>query len=54
MISRLLSKLYGIILGKDQIWLLSQGKRDRGQANFRRYHSTIDHLITLRNIVEEC
>jgi hypothetical protein len=48
MISPLLSKLYGIILEKKiNIWLESHRKRVKG------YHSTMDHLVTLRIIVEE-
>jgi len=55
MISPLLAKLYGIILEKKiNIWLESEGKRAKGQAGFRRHHSTTDHLITLRIIMEEC
>ena len=55
MINPLLVKLYGIILEKKlSIWLKSEGKRAKGQAGFRRQHSTTDHLITLRIIVEEC
>ena len=55
MISRLLAKLYGIILEKKiSIWIESVGKRSKGQAGFRRKHSTIDHLVTLRIIMEEC
>ena len=55
MISPLLAKLYGIILEKKiSRWLASEGKRAKGQAGFRRHHSTTDHLITLRIIMEEC
>ena len=55
MISPLLSKLYGIILEKKiSRWLESKGKRAKGQVGFRRPHSTTDHLVTLRIIVEEC
>ena len=55
MISPLLAKLYGIILEKKiSIWLESEGKWAKGQAGFKRHHSTMDHLITLRIIMEEC
>jgi hypothetical protein len=55
MISPILAKLYGIILEKKiSLWLESHGKRAKGQARFRRYHSTVDHLVTLRIIAEEC
>ena len=55
MISPLLAKLYGIILEKKlSIWLESEGKQAKGQAGFRRQHSTMDHLIMLRIIMEEC
>ena len=55
MISPLLAKLYGSILEKKlSIWLESEGKRAKGQAGFRRHHSTTDHLVTLRIIAEEC
>jgi hypothetical protein len=51
MISSILDKLYGIILEKKiNIWLESHGKRAKGQAGFRRYHSTMDHLVTFRII----
>ena len=39
---------------KLRIWLESKGKQAKGQAGFRRHHSTIDHLVTLRIIAEEC
>jgi hypothetical protein len=35
------------------LWLESNGKRDKGHARFRRYHSTFDHLVTFRIIAEE-
>ena len=52
--SLILSKLYGITLEKKIIiWLKICGKRAKGQAGFRRYHSTLDHLVTFRIITEE-
>ena len=54
MISPILAKLYGIILeNKISLWLESHGKRAKGRARFRRYHSTIDHLVTFRIIAKE-
>jgi hypothetical protein len=54
MISPILSKLYGIILEKKiSLWLETHGKRDKGQDGFRRYHSTLDHIVTFRIIAEE-
>jgi hypothetical protein len=54
MISPILAKLYGIILEKKiSLWLESHSKRAKGQARFRRYHSTVDHLVTFRIIAEE-
>ena len=55
MIRPLLAKLYGIILEKKiNEWLEMEGKQAKGQASFRRNHSTTDHLVTLRIIAEEC
>ena len=55
MISPLLAKLYGIILEKKiNRWLESEGQWAKGQAGFRRQHSTMDQLVTLRIIMEEC
>jgi hypothetical protein len=55
MISPILAKLYGSILEKKiNTWLESNGKRAKGQAGFRGYHSTVDHLVTFRIIAEEC
>jgi hypothetical protein len=54
MISLILAKIYGIILEKKiSLWLESHSKRYKGQAVFRRYHSTMDHLVTFRIIAEE-
>jgi hypothetical protein len=54
MISLILVKLYGIILEKKiSLWLESHGKRAKGQAEFMRYHSTMDHLVTFKIIAEE-
>ena len=54
MIIPLLAKLYGIILEKKiNGWLEMEGKRAKGQAGFRRNHSTTDHLLTLRIIAKE-
>jgi hypothetical protein len=54
MITLILSKLYGIILEKNiNLWLESHGKRDKGWSGFRRYYSTVDHLVTFRIISEE-
>ena len=38
---------------KISIWLESHGKRAKGQARFRRYHSTLDHPVTFRIIAED-
>ena len=35
------------------MWLEIEGKRAKGQVGFRRKHSTKDHLVMLRIIVEE-
>jgi hypothetical protein len=54
MISPILAKLYGIILEKKiNIWLESHDKRDKGKAGFRRYHSTVDHIVTFMIIAKE-
>jgi hypothetical protein len=54
MISLILAKLYGIILEKkNSLWLRSHGKRAKGHTRFRRYHSTVDHIVTFRIIAEE-
>jgi hypothetical protein len=55
MISPILAKLYGSILEKKiSIWLERHIKRVKGHAGFRGYHSTMDLLVILRIIAEEC
>ena len=50
----ILNKLYGIRLEKKiNEWIEMEGKRDKGQASFRRNHSTTYHLLTLRIITKE-
>jgi hypothetical protein len=54
-ISPILTKLYGSILEKKiDAWIERHGKRARGKFGFRGYHSTMDHLVTFRIIIEEC
>jgi len=51
MIILILAKLYGIILeNKIILWLEIHGKIAKGQVRFRRYHSTMDHIVTFRII----
>jgi hypothetical protein len=55
MINPILAKKYGIILENNiNIWLKIHRKRTKGQVGYRIYHSTMDHLVTLRIIGEEC
>ena len=55
MISLILARLYGTILkNKISLYLESHGKRAKGQAGFRRYHSIVHHIVTFRIIAEEC
>jgi hypothetical protein len=54
MISPILAKLYGIILEKKiSLWIESHGKRAKGHNGFRRYHSSVDHLVTFTIIAKE-
>jgi hypothetical protein len=54
MINPLLGKLFGnMIERKISKWAETEGKRANGQAGFRPKHSTIDHGITLRYLVEK-
>ena len=34
-------------------WAAKNGKRAYGQSGFRKHHGTIDHLVTLRVLMEE-
>ena len=56
MISRdILANLYGIIFKKKiSIWIESEGKHAKGEAGFRKKHSTTEHLVDIRIILEEC
>jgi hypothetical protein len=54
MISSILAKIYGISLEKKiSLWLESHSKRAKGEVGFRRYHSTVDHVVIFRIIAEE-
>jgi hypothetical protein len=54
MISSILAKLYGIILEKKiKLWLEIHGKRAKFLVGFRRYHSTVDHLVTFTIIAKD-
>ena len=49
-----MSKLLGRILEQAKSsWAETNDKRAKGQAGFRPKHSTIDHLISLRVLMEE-
>jgi hypothetical protein len=53
--SLVLAKLNGIIQEKKiSSWLESYGKMAKDHVGFKIYHSIVDHLITLRIIVEVC
>ena len=54
MVSSTIAKLYNTIMKqKMSTWVESTSKRELGQAGFRPKHSIVDHLATLRVIVEE-
>ncbi|MCO5582472.1 hypothetical protein L7F22_036368 [Adiantum nelumboides] len=54
MVSSCMAKVFGSIIEKDlSTWAEYNGKRAIGQAGFRARHSTVDHLITLRVLMEE-
>jgi hypothetical protein len=54
MISPLLSKIYiSVFENNINMWLEIHGKGAKRQVVFRGYHSTMDHIVTLRIIGEE-
>lgn len=54
MINPLFGKLFGsMVEHRISYWAEKEGKRAKGQAGFRPKHSTIDHCITLRHMVEK-
>ena len=55
MVGSLMEKLFGCIMEmKISEWVENNGKRALGQAGFRKHHSTIDHLVTLRVLIWKC
>ena len=55
MINHTLAKLYRLMLDANiSLWIENHGKRAKAKDGFRRHHQTIDHLVTLNIIVEEC
>ena len=47
-------KIFGCIMeSKISAWVEKNGRRAYGQVGFRKHHSTIDHLVTLRVLMEE-
>ncbi|MCO5586433.1 hypothetical protein L7F22_040373 [Adiantum nelumboides] len=55
MIGACMNKLLGSMVEQEMSkWAENNNKRAIGQAGFRPKHSTIDHLITLRVITENC
>jgi hypothetical protein len=54
MINPLFAKLFGSMLeNRISRWAEEGDKRAKGKAGFRPKHSTIDHSITLRHIIEK-
>ena len=53
MINPLFAKLFGSMLeNKISKWVEERDKHAKRQAGFRPKHSTVDHCITLRHIIE--
>ena len=54
MVGSCMEKFLGSIVEKDiSTWIEANGKQAIGQAGFRSKHSTIDHLVTLKILMEE-
>ena len=54
MVGHTLARLYASILEQQlSSWAEGEGVRAKGQAGFRRGFSTLDHILTLRAIIEE-
>ena len=54
MVGSIMAKLFGCIMEmKISEWAELNNKRAHGQAGFRKHHNTIDHLVTLRVLMEE-
>jgi hypothetical protein len=54
MINPFFAKLYGSMLEKKiSKWAEERDKCAKGKAGFRPKHSTVDHYITLRHIIEK-
>jgi len=54
MVGSLTAKLFGCVMEcKISSWVEENDKCALGQAGFQKQHSTIDHLITLRVLMEE-
>lgn len=54
MINPLFAKLFGsMIENRISKWAEESDKRAKGQAGFKPKHSTVDHGITLRHIIEK-
>ena len=54
MVGSIMAKLFGCIMEmKLSSWAEDNDKRAHGQAGFWKAHSTVDHLVTLRVLMEE-
>lgn len=54
MVNSIFGKLFGSMIEcRISKWEENEGKRAKGQAHFRSTHSTIDHCITLRHLIEK-